>query len=290
VVAAIVPDVRLNNGVLMPQIGLGVFQVGDREAEQAVEAALQCGYRSVDTAALYGNERGVGAALRSSGVPRTDLFVTTKLWNAAHGGDLVEPAFTRSLDKLGLDYVDLYLIHWPVPSRDLYVQTWRALAQLYAGGRVRAVGVSNFTVAHLQRLIDETSIVPAVNQIELHPGFQQQTLRDFHTRHGIVTEAWSPLGQGAALTAPAVLELARAHGRTPAQVVLRWHLDIGNVVIPKSVTPARIQENLDVFDFRLTPDEIGVIATLDRGQRIGPDPEKVGVQPAGFSTKIDPTP
>jgi 2,5-diketo-D-gluconate reductase A len=282
-----VPDVTLNNGVRMPQLGFGVFQVGDDEASAAVATALDCGYRSIDTAALYGNEHGVGVAVRASGIPREELFVTTKLWNADHGADRVRPAFERSLDKLGLDYVDLYLIHWPVPSKDLYVETWRAFERLHADGRVRAIGVSNFTAAQLRRLLHETDVVPAVNQIELHPGFQQPELRDLHREQGIVTEAWSPLGQGAALRSAVITRLADRYGRTPAQVVLRWHLELGNVVIPKSVTPARIRENIAVFDFRLSAEDVREIAGLETGRRIGPDPDVVGEKPSGFSTKID---
>jgi 2,5-diketo-D-gluconate reductase A len=284
-----VPDVTLNNGVRMPQLGFGVFQVGDGEAREAVATALEYGYRSIDTAALYGNEHGVGVAVRASGIPREELFVTTKLWNADQGAARVEPAFERSLDKLGLDYVDLYLIHWPVPSRNLFVETWQAFERLYAHGRARAIGVSNFLRPQLARLLEETDIVPAVNQIELHPGYQQSELREFHRGHGIATEAWSPLGQGAALTHPVITRLAERHGKTPAQVVLRWHLELGNVVIPKSVTPGRIQENLDVFDFQLTPDDAREIAELETGERIGPDPEVVGEKPSGFSSKIDPS-
>jgi 2,5-diketo-D-gluconate reductase A len=282
-----VPDVTLNNGVRMPQLGFGVFQVGNDEARAAVATALECGYRSIDTAALYGNEHGVGVAVSASGIPREELFVTTKLWNADQGAGLVLPAFERSIDKLGLDYVDLYLIHWPVPSRDRFVETWEAFQGLYAEGRMRAIGVSNFTPPQLTRLLEETAVVPAVNQVELHPGFQQPELRAFHREHGIATEAWSPLGQGAALTHPVITRLAERHEKTPAQVVLRWHLDLGNVVIPKSVTPGRIRENFSVFDFALTPEDARQIAGLESGHRIGPDPDVVGVKPSGFSSKID---
>jgi 2,5-diketo-D-gluconate reductase A len=282
-----VPDVTLNNGVRMPQLGFGVFQVGNDEARAAVATALECGYRSIDTAALYGNEHGVGVAVSASGIPRGELFVTTKLWNADQGAGRVLPAFERSIDKLGLDYVDLYLIHWPVPSRDRFVETWEAFQGLYAEGRMRAIGVSNFTPPQLTRLLEETAVVPAVNQVELHPGFQQPELRAFHRAHGIATEAWSPLGQGAALTHPVITRLAERHEKTPAQVVLRWHLDLGNVVIPKSVTPGRIRENFSVFDFALTPEDARQIAGLESGHRIGPDPDVVGVKPSGFSSKID---
>jgi 2,5-diketo-D-gluconate reductase A len=282
-----VPDVTLNNGVRMPQLGFGVFQVGKDEARAAVATALECGYRSIDTAALYGNEHGVGVAVSASGIPRGELFVTTKLWNADQGAGRVLPAFERSIDKLGLDYVDLYLIHWPVPSRDRFVETWEAFQGLYAEGRMRAIGVSNFTPPQLTRLLEETAVVPAVNQVELHPGFQQPELRAFHRDHGIATEAWSPLGQGAALTHPVITRLAERHEKTPAQVVLRWHLDLGNVVIPKSVTPGRIRENFSVFDFALTAEDARQIAGLESGHRIGPDPDVVGVKPSGFSSKID---
>jgi 2,5-diketo-D-gluconate reductase A len=282
-----VPDVTLNNGVRMPQLGFGVFQVGNDEARAAVATALECGYRSIDTAALYGNEHGVGVAVSASGIPREELFVTTKLWNADQGAGRVLPAFERSIDKLGLDYVDLYLIHWPVPSRDRFVETWEAFQGLYAEGRMRAIGVSNFTPPQLTRLLEETAVVPAVNQVELHPGFQQPELRAFHREHGIATEAWSPLGQGAALTHPVITRLAERHEKTPAQVVLRWHLDLGNVVIPKSVTPGRIRENFSVFDFALTAEDARQIAGLESGHRIGPDPDVVGVKPSGFSSTID---
>jgi 2,5-diketo-D-gluconate reductase A len=284
-----VPDVTLNNCIRMPQLGFGVFQVGNDEARAAVATALECGYRSIDTAALYGNEHGVGVAVSASGIPREELFVTTKLWNADQGAGRVPPAFERSLDKLGLDYVDLYLIHWPVPSRDRFVETWKAFERLYADGRVRAIGVSNFTPPQLTRLLKETEVVPAVNQVELHPGFQQPELRAFHREHGIATEAWSPLGQGAALTHPVITRLAERHEKTPAQVVLRWHLDLGNVVIPKSVTPGRIRENVSVFDFALTAEDARQIAELESGQRIGPDPDVVGDKPSGFSSRIDPS-
>jgi len=273
----------------MPQLGLGVFQVAEDETTAAVLTALACGYRSIDTAALYGNEAAVGAAIKTCGILREDLFVTTKLWNSDQGTDKVRPAVERSLAKLGVDYVDLYLIHWPVPSTDRYVETWQAFERLSAEGLARAIGVSNFTIPHLRRLMAETSTVPSVNQIELHPGFQQQDLREFHAAHDIVTEAWSPLGQGAALAHPVVRDLAQRHGKTPAQIVLRWHIDIGNVAIPKSVTPSRISENIDVFDFELTTEDLRLLEALDTGTRVGPDPEAVGTRPSGFSTRIDQT-
>ncbi|WP_250291320.1 aldo/keto reductase [Streptomyces atroolivaceus] len=268
-----VPTVTLNNGVTIPQLGFGVFQVPDDETTAAVTDALEAGYRSIDTAAVYGNEAGVGRALAESGLAREEFFVTTKLWNADQGHDSTLAAFDASLAKLGLDHVDLYLIHWPTPARDLYVDTWRALEKLLADGRIRAAGVSNFQPAHLRRLREESSLVPAVNQIELHPGLQQSELRAVHAESGIATEAWSPLAQGALLDDEVIVSLAGRHGKTPAQVVLRWHLQLGNVVIPKSVTPARIRQNIDVFDFELSDTDMGAIAGLDRGMRTGPDPD-----------------
>ncbi|POX42466.1 oxidoreductase [Streptomyces sp. Ru73] len=268
-----VPNVPLNNGVTMPQLGFGVFQVPDEETTAAVTSALEAGYRSIDTAAIYGNERGVGKAIAASGLAREELFVTTKLWNEDQGYDRTLAAFDASLEKLGLDHVDLYLIHWPTPARDLYVETYKALEKILADGRTRAIGVSNFQIPHLQRLMEHTGITPAVNQVELHPGLQQAELRAFHAEHGIATEAWSPLAQGAVLGDEAVVRTAEAHGVTPAQAVLRWHLQTGNVVIPKSVTPARIRQNLDVFGFELTDADMAALAGLDRGLRTGPDPD-----------------
>ncbi|GGN44539.1 aldo/keto reductase [Streptomyces kronopolitis] len=268
-----VPSITLNNGIAMPQLGYGVWQIEDDQAFTAVGQALDAGYRSIDTAAIYGNEEGTGKALAASGLPREELFVTTKLWNGDQGYDATLKAFDTSLTKLGLEYVDLYLIHWPLPSRDTYVDTYKALEKIQADGRARAIGVSNFLPGHLERLLGETSVVPAVNQIELHPQFQQAESRAFHARHGIATEAWSPLGQGKGLLEHAALaELAAKHGKTPAQVVLRWHLQLGNVVIPKSVTPSRIAENIDVFDFSLDDADLATLAALDSGNRLGPDP------------------
>ncbi|MFJ5831873.1 aldo/keto reductase [Streptomyces sp. NPDC093089] len=270
-----VPTVTLNNGVEIPQLGFGVFQVPDDETAAAVTAALETGYRSIDTAAIYGNEAGVGRALAASGLPRDELFVTTKLWNADQGYDATLRAFDASLDKLGLDHVDLYLIHWPTPARDLYLDSWRAIERLAAEGRVRAAGVSNFQPDHLRRLMEDATPTPAVNQVELHPGLQQAELRAFHAGHGIVTEAWSPLAQGAVLGERVLTDLAARYGKSPAQVVLRWHLQLGNVVIPKSVTPARIRENFDVFDFSLTDEEMRSVSALDRGMRTGPHPDEL---------------
>ena len=268
-----IPDVTLNDGVAIPQLGFGVFQVPPAETVAAVTTALELGYRHLDTAAIYGNESEVGAAIAASGIPREELFVTTKLWNGEQGYDSALSAFDVSAGKLGLDVVDLYLIHWPVPSRDRYVESWRALARLKEDGRVRSIGVSNFQPAHLRRLFDEVGVVPSVNQIELHPYLQQAALRAFGEEHGIVTEAWSPLAQGLVLDDPALVAIAAAHGKTTAQVVLRWHVQLGNVVFPKSVTPERIAENLDIFDFELSAAELESIAGLERGERTGFDPD-----------------
>jgi diketogulonate reductase-like aldo/keto reductase len=269
-----VPTTPLNTGAHLPVLGFGVFQIPPDDTAAAVAAALDNGYRLIDTAAGYGNERGVGEAVRRSGIPRDDIFVTTKLANADHGYDNAMRALETSLGELGFDAVDLYLVHWPLPAHDLYVETWRALEKIAADGRARAIGVSNFTPEHLQRLLDETEVVPAVNQVELHPYLQQSELRAFHARHGILTEAWSPLGQGKSLLDDrAVVAVADRLQRTPAQVVLRWHLQLGNVVIPKSVTPTRIAANIDVFDFHLADDDMATLGSLESGERMGPDPD-----------------
>jgi len=268
-----VPNIALNNGVEIPQLGFGVFQVSPGEIERSVTTALEAGYRHVDTAAAYNNEREVGAVIARCGIAREELFVTTKLWNSDHGD--AASAVTASLDRLGLDHVDLYLIHWPVPSADRYVDTWRGLEKIAAEGRARAIGVSNFQPAHLRRLIDETGTVPAINQVELHPNFPQAELRAFHAEHGIVTEAWGPLAQGGdVLRDDRVAAIAAKHTKTPAQVILRWHVQLGNVVIPKSVTPSRVAENIDVFGFELDAADLAVIGALDTGDRIGPDPDE----------------
>ncbi|EHR50545.1 aldo/keto reductase, diketogulonate reductase [Saccharomonospora marina XMU15] len=272
-----VPTVELNNGVRMPQVGFGVYKIPDGQVVGALRTAFDAGYRNVDTATLYRNERGVGVAIAESGLPREDVFVTTKLWNTDHGHDEAMRAFDTSLNLLGLDYVDLYLIHWPVPSADRYVPTWQALRKIAEAGRARAIGVSNFQVEHLRRLVEETGVVPAVNQIELHPWLQQSQLRAFHSAHGIVTEAWAPIARGGARLGDEVLDrLARKHGKTPAQVVLRWHVELGHVVIPKSVTPKRIVENIDIFDFELDEQDMSAMATLDHGHRTGPHPDSMG--------------
>lgn len=271
-----VPSLKLNDGHQIPQLGFGVFQVPPEDTAEVVANALRTGYRSIDTAAAYGNEAGVGEAVSSAELDREQVFITTKLWNDAHARDRATQAFEQSMDELGLDYLDLYLIHWPAPSDGRYVEAWETLCQLREGGRVRSIGVSNFTVEHLERIIDATDVVPAVNQIELHPHFQQHELREFHHARGIVTEAWSPLGQGRVLGDPAIEEIAAAHDRTPAQIVLRWHIQLGNVVIPKSVTPDRIEENFQLFDFELSEEQMRAFEALDQGQRIGPDPRSFG--------------
>jgi 2,5-diketo-D-gluconate reductase A len=269
-----IPALRMNNGVEIPQVGFGVFLVPDTETQAAVRTALEAGYRHIDTAKLYQNEAGVGAAIAESGIPRDELFVTTKVWNSEQGFDAAIASFEASMGRLGLDVLDLLLIHWPAPDLDRYVDTWRAFERLYADGRVRAIGASNFQTAHLRRLFDETSVVPAINQIELHPLLPQAELRAFHAEHGIVTEAWSPLARGGAvLSDPLITSIAERVGKSPAQVILRWHVELGNVVIPKSVTPSRIRENLEVFDFSLTAEDLTAIAGLETGDRIGPDPD-----------------
>lgn len=271
------PLTRLNNGVEIPQLGFGVFQIPPDEVVEPVRSAIESGYRLIDTAAAYGNEEGVGKAIAEAGVPREELFLTTKLWNTDHGHDEALRAFDTSLGKLGVDSVDLYLIHWPLPSRGRYVETWQALEKIYADGRARAIGVSNFTEPHLRRLLAESGVVPAVNQIELHPRFNQADLRAFHAEHSIVTEAWSPIGQGQGLLQdPVVTGIARAVDRTPAQVVLRWHLQLGNVAIPKSTHAERIRANIEVFDFELTAAQMGELSGM-AGSRLGPDPEQFDV-------------
>lgn len=268
-----IETITLSDGKTMPQLGFGVWQVPDDGAEVAVAEALRVGYRSIDTAQMYENEAGVGRAVAASGIDRGDLFLTTKLANWQHGRDKALAAFDKSLARLGTDYVDLFLIHWPQPGKDLYVETWRALIEIAESGRARSIGVSNFTADHLQRLIDETGSTPALDQIELHPYFQQRGMREFNAAHGIATEAWSPLGQGGDLLAdPMIAGIAARHQASTAQVVIAWHLAVGNVVIPKSVTPSRIAENFEAARLELTADDLTALASLDRGGRIGPYP------------------
>ena len=272
----IVPRLQLNDGFSIPQLGFGVFRVDPNETERIVAEALEVGYRHIDTARIYGNEAGVGRAIAASGIPREELFITTKLWNDDHATQSAFDAFDASLDRLGLDYVDLYLIHWPVPSQDRYVEAWKALEQLRETSRTRSIGVSNFLAPHLERLLAETETVPAVDQIELHPYHQQPATAAFAEEHGIAIEAWGPLGQGKypLLELPQVTDAATAHGVTPAQVVIRWHLQRGHIVFPKSNRRERMAENFDVFGFELTEDEVSAITALEREGRMGSHPDE----------------
>jgi 2,5-diketo-D-gluconate reductase A len=274
-----VPSLVMNNGLEIPQLGFGVFLVPPEETSNAVAEALNTGYRLIDTAQGYRNEEGVGSAIAESDVSRDELFITTKLTNSKHGYDSALTAFDDSMKKLGLDVLDLFLIHWPLPMFDQYVETWRAFERLLADGRVRSIGVSNFEIAHLQRLLAETDVTPAVNQVELHPEFPQEELRAFHEEHGILTESWGPLGQGKGLLEnPSIVEVARRKDRTPAQVVLRWHVQLGCVVIPKSVHSDRIRENIQVFDFELDDADMADISTVRTGQRLGADPNEFAMR------------
>jgi Aldo/keto reductases, related to diketogulonate reductase len=270
-------QITLNSGTDIPQIGFGVFRVDPADTQRVVEDALEVGYRHIDTATGYDNEAEVGAALTASGIPREQIFLTTKLRNDHHKARDAEAAFARSLDALGLDYLDLYLIHWPMPANDLYVDTWRSFESFFADGRAKAIGVSNFLVPHLERLLAETEVVPAVNQVELHPIFQQRELRAFHAEHGIHTEAWGPLGQGKydLFGLPAIQDAATAHAVQPAQVVLRWHLQSGTIVIPKSTHRDRMAQNFDVFGFELSTEQMAAIDALDENRRVGGHPEDV---------------
>jgi 2,5-diketo-D-gluconate reductase A len=272
-----VPRIRLNNGVEIPQFGFGVFQVPPDETAETVRAAFDAGYRHIDTAQMYQNEEGVGQAIAASGLSRDELFITTKLNNDSHGYDSAQRAIDESLKKLGLEYVDLFLIHWPRPQENRYVETWKAFEKIASDGKARSIGVSNFTVAHLERLAAETGTVPAVDQIELHPRLVQRQLRNYLVENGIATEAWSPIAQGGDLLHDDTLTaLADKYGKTPAQVVLRWHLQLGNIVFPKSMKPERMRENIDVFDFDLSNDDMDAVAALDRDERTGPDPDHFG--------------
>ncbi len=266
------PLVTLNDGNSIPAVGFGVFKIPPADTEQAVAAAVRTGYRHIDTAAMYGNERETGRAVAESGVPRGELYLVTKLWNADQGYDSTLRAFDASMNRLGIDFLDLYLVHWPMPKRNQFVDTFKAFAHLRDQGRIRSIGVSNFEPEHLSVLIDATGIVPAVNQVELHPRLPQTELREVHARLGIATEAWGPLGQGSLLTHPAITGIAESRGRTPAQVLIRWHIQLGNIVIPKSVSPQRIASNFDVFDFELSSNDMASISSLDDGNRLGPDP------------------
>jgi 2,5-diketo-D-gluconate reductase A len=277
---ASVPTIALNNGVEIPQLGFGVFQIKPAETVEATVAALEVGYRHIDTAEMYGNEKEVGEAIRRSGVPREEVFVTSKLNNGFHARDAALKAFDGTLEALGFDYLDLFLVHWPLPGIDVdYVETWRAMEEIYAGGKVRAIGVSNFKQHHLNRLFAETEIRPAANQIEIHPYLAQDDLRAFDAEHQIVTEAWSPIAQGKVLDDPAIVAIAANLGRTPAQVVLRWHIQRGDVVFPKSVNRSRMEENFALFDFELSAGDRAALTGLHRAERTGPDPDSFNYIP-----------
>ncbi len=265
--------IELNNGVQIPQLGFGTFRVSEEVTQQVTEEAFKAGYRHIDTAAGYYNEAGVGNALKASGLAREDVFITTKLRNGDQGYDNALAAFENSRAALGVDVIDLYLIHWPVPSKGLAGETWKAFEKLYADGAVRAIGVSNFMPHHLEELIANSDIVPAVNQFEIHPTLQQREAQDACRRHGVAIEAYGPIGQGEDLSLPAIVDIAAAHGVTPAQVVLRWHIQEGRIAIPKSNTPSRIAENVDIFGFELSPEQVAAIDALEAGNRMYPDPD-----------------
>jgi len=274
-----VPALTLNNGVTIPQLGFGVFQIPPDATRKATLAAFEVGYRHVDTAQMYGNEAGVGQAVRDSGLDRGDVFVTSKLDNSSHAYDDALAAFDRSLAELEFDYLDLFLVHWPMPAVGDFVETWRAMEEIYRSGRSKVIGVSNFQPNHLDRLRAETDVVPGVNQVEVHPYFTQQDVRSYGVEHGIVTEAWSPIAQGKVLDDPTIGRIAKRYGKTPAQVTLRWHIQRGDVVFPKSATRSRVQENFAIFDFELADDDVTDISLLDREERIGPHPDKFNAMP-----------
>lgn len=271
-----VPTLECNDGNHIPQLGFGVFEVPPEDTTDAVLHALQAGYRMIDTAAMYGNEAEVAAAIARSGLERSEVFITTKVWNDDQGRDRTRPAFERSLERLASEWLDLYLIHWPAPAQGRYVETWQAMCEFREEGRARSIGVSNFLPEHIERIIDATGVAPAVNQVELHPRLQQRELRAFHKEHRILTESWSPLGRGTLLDDPVIKDVAAQTGRTPAQVLLRWNVQLGCVVIPRSVRAERIEENAQIFDFELDQEQMEAIARLDREQRIGPDPGRFG--------------
>jgi 2,5-diketo-D-gluconate reductase A len=278
---ATVPTITLNNGVQIPQFGFGVYQVPPEDTAEAVQTALELGYRHIDTAEMYGNEKGVGEGVRASGVPREEVFVTSKLNNGFHAHDAALKAFDGTLEALKFDYVDLFLVHWPLPGIDVdYVETWKAMEEIYRSGRAKSIGVSNFQEHHLRRLFGETEVTPVVNQIEVHPYLAQDGLRSFNADHEIITEAWSPIAQGKVLDDPTITRIAEKHGKTPAQVTLRWHVQRGDIVFPKSVTRSRIQENIDVFDFELDGTDMGDITGLNRDERTGPDPDTFNYIPS----------
>ncbi len=270
-----VPTITLNNGIEIPQLGFGVYQVEPDQTKDATLRAFEVGYRHIDTAQMYRNEKGVGEAVRDSGIDRAELFITSKLNNGFHAHDDAIKAFDTSLDTLGMDYLDLFLIHWPLPGIDVdFLETWGALEEIYASGRAKSIGLSNFQPSHLRRVVTEGTVVPAVNQIEVHPYLTQDDVRAVNAEHGVATESWSPIAQGLVLDDPVITGIASAHGKSPAQVVLRWHIQRGDIVFPKSVTPERVQENFELFDFELSASDLGVISALDKGQRTGPNPDE----------------
>ncbi|WP_213814988.1 aldo/keto reductase [Glaciihabitans sp. dw_435] len=271
---SVIPTIALNNGVEIPQLGFGVFQIAPADTKVATLEALEVGYRHIDTAEMYGNEKGVGDAVRESGLAREDVFVTSKLNNGFHAREDALKAFDTTLDTLGFEYIDLFLIHWPLPAVGDFVDTWKAMEEIYASGRAKAIGVSNFQPQHIQRLLDHTDIIPAVNQIEVHPYLTQDDVRGFNNEHGIETEAWSPIAQGLVLTDPTITEIADRIGKSPAQVTLRWHIQRGDIVFPKSVSRSRIEENFALFDFTLTDDDVAAISELNRNERTGPNPDE----------------
>jgi len=275
-----VPTIALNNGVHIPQLGFGVFQIDPDETKAATLTAFEVGYRHIDTAQMYGNEEGVGQAIAASGLDRDDIFVTSKLNNGFHAHDDALAEFDKTLERLGVEKIDLFLIHWPLPGIDVdFVETWKALEEIYASGRARSIGVSNFQPTHLRRVVQEGDVVPAVNQIEVHPFLTQDDVRAVNAEHGVATEAWSPIAKGQVLDNPVITGIANDHGKTPAQVVLRWHVQRGDIVFPKSVTRERVQENFEIFDFELSPSEIGFISALNKDERTGPNPDEFNYIP-----------
>lgn len=263
----------------MPQLGFGVYKIDNEDTVNVVKQAIDIGYRSLDTAQFYGNEQGVGAAVAESGVKREDIFITTKVWNSHQGYEKTLQAFEESIKRLDLDYIDLYLIHWPTPMYDNYIETYKALEELYRDGRVKAIGVSNFYIEHLQRVLDECEVVPAVNQIECHPYLQQKELKNFCEDHGIHIESWSPLNRGSVVLEESIIKrMAESHDKTPAQIILKWHIQEDAIVIPKSVTSSRIEENFNVFDFNLSDREMKLITNLNRNERSGPEPNTMDVR------------
>jgi 2,5-diketo-D-gluconate reductase A len=275
-----VPTIALNNGVEIPQLGFGVFQIDPDETKEATLTAFEVGYRHIDTAQMYGNEEGVGQAVAASGIDRDELFITSKLNNGFHAHDDALAEFDKTLERLGLEKIDLFLIHWPLPGIDVdFVETWKALEEIYASGRARSIGVSNFQPTHLRRVVQEADVVPAVNQIEVHPFLTQDDVRAVNAEHGVATEAWSPIAKGQVLDNPVIKGIATDHGKTPAQVVLRWHVQRGDIVFPKSVTRERVQENFEIFDFELSPSEVGFISALNKDERTGPNPDEFNYIP-----------